>query len=106
MILRYLIAFVGALAITIGLFMFMDDIAQRYVDEDPIRYFQIFDVIPAPDRGRQRVPPPIDPRLAPELPQIEMDEAPLRERPIAEPSVPGVGIEPEITRSPVVPESA
>jgi hypothetical protein len=106
MILRYLIALVGALAITIGLFMFMDDIANRYVLRDPIRYFQIMDVIPAPDRGRQRVPAPADPRLAPEVPRLEMDDEPSGERPVTDPIGPDVSIEPEITRSPVFPESA
>jgi hypothetical protein len=81
MIARYLIALVGALAITIGMFLFMDDIAERYVMRDPIRYFRIMDVISAPDRSRERVEAPRDPRLAPAVPQLEFD--PLREAPAA-----------------------
>lgn len=103
MILRYLIAFIGAAAITIGLLMFMNGFAQRYVTNDPIRYFRIMDFIPAPDRGRQRVAPPSDPRLAPEVPTIEPD--PLQRGPALEVE-PDVPIEPEILRPPVVPESA
>lgn len=103
MITRYLIAIIGALAITLGLFFFMNDLAQRYVTRDPTRYFQIMDFIPGPDRGRERVRPPSDPRLAPEVPDLEHD--PLRELAPPEPD-PALTIDPEILRQPVVPESA
>lgn len=104
MILRYLIAAIGALAVTIGLLLFMSDVTQRYVTEDPIRYFRIMDVIYNPDRGRQRVTPPSDPRLAPEVPDLEHD--PLREAPLLAPDDPTLTIDPELLRPPVTPESA
>jgi hypothetical protein len=104
MILRYLFAAIGALAVTIGLLLFMSDITQRYVTEDPIRYFRIMDVIYNPDRGRQRVRPPSDPRLAPEVPDLEHD--PLREAPLPVPDDPSLTIDPELLRPPVAPESA
>jgi hypothetical protein len=104
MIVRYLIAVLGALAITIGLLLFMQDVTQRYVTKDPIRYFRIMDVIYHPDRGRERVQPPSDPRLAPEVPDLEHD--PLREAPRPEADDPTLTIDPELLRPPVVPESA
>jgi hypothetical protein len=103
MLTRYLLALVGALAITIGLLLFMHDITERYVLRDPTRYFRILDFIPAPDRGRQRVPPPTDPRLAPEMPELEHD--PLQEPRPLEPE-PELRIDPEILTPAVVPESA
>jgi hypothetical protein len=103
MITRYLIATVGALAITLGLMWLMKDIAVRYVTRDPIRYFQIHDFIPAPDRGRERPQPPPDPRLAPGVPELEHD--PLRERAPTAPD-PALDVDPEILREPVDPDPA
>jgi hypothetical protein len=102
MIVRYLIAVIGAVAITIGLLMFMMDVSHRYVTDDPIRYFQIMDFIPGPDRSGERIKPPSDPRLAPEVPELEHE--PLQGVP--QPTDPGVTIDPEILRQPVLPESA
>ncbi len=104
MFIRYLIAFIGAAAITIGLLVFMSGFVERYVTSDPIRYFQIMDFIPGPERGSERIRPPSDPRLAPEVPELEQD--PLRGAPPAIEIEPGVTIDPEILRQPVVPESA
>lgn len=104
MILRYLIAVIGALAITIGLLMFMNNITKRYVNRDPLRYFQIMDFIPGPDRSRERIAPPSDPRLAPDVPELERD--PLQDALPSNEFEPGVTIDPEILRGPVVPESA
>jgi hypothetical protein len=104
MVLRYVIAALGALAVTIGLMLFMSDVTQRYVTKDPIRYFQIMDVIYNPDRGRQRVQPPSDPRLAPEVPELEHD--PLQEAPRPDPNDPTLTIDPELLRGPVTPEAA
>ena len=104
MIVRYLIAVLGALAITISLLLFMNDVTQRYVTKDPVRYFRIMDVIYNPDRGRERVRPPSDPRLAPEVPELEHD--PLREAPRATPDDPSLSIDPALLRQPLEPESA
>ena len=103
MIVRYLIAAIGALVITIGLLVFMSDMTNRYVMDDPIRYFQIMDVIIGPDRGRQRVRPPSDPRLAPDVPELEFD--PLQERPAFGPAE-ELDLDPQIIQPPIVPESA
>ncbi len=104
MIARYLIALVGALAITIGLLIFMSDMTNRYVMDDPIRYFQIMDVFIGPEsRRRRRVPEPTDPRLAPEVPDLEFD--PLEERPTLDPNE-TLNLDPQILQPPVVPESA
>jgi len=105
MIVRYLIAAIGALAITIGLLVFMSDMTNRYVMDDPIRYFRIMDVIIGPDRGRQRVRPPSDPRLAPDVPEVQFE--PLQERPLLEPEQEQeLNLDPQIIQPAVVPESA
>ena len=104
MIVRYIIAVLGALAITIGLLLFMNDVTQRYVTKDPIRYFRIMDVIYSPDSGRRRVQPPSDPRLAPEVPELEHD--PLREAPGAPVDDPSLSIDPELLQPPRAPEAA
>ncbi|MDH3421169.1 MAG: hypothetical protein OEQ25_12960 [Gammaproteobacteria bacterium] len=103
MIVRYLIALIGGLIITIGLLVFMSGMTERYVMDDPIRYFQIMDVFIGPDRGRQRVRPPSDPRLAPDVPDLEFD--PLEERPVLDPEE-SLNLDPQIIQPAVVPESA
>ena len=74
MIARVLLATLGAGAITIGLFLFMDDVANRFVLRDPTQYFAITDFIRAPDPGRQLPDVPIVPEAAPERPQLELEE--------------------------------
>ena len=71
---RLIIAVVGALAITIGLFFFMDEVANRFVLRDPTQYFAITDYIRAPDRGRQLPDVPVVPEAAPERPEFELEE--------------------------------
>jgi len=104
MIVRFLIAAIGAVVITIGLLIFMSDMTERYVMDDPIRYFQIMDVFISPEsRRRRRVPAPTDPRLVPDVPDLEFD--PLEERPPFDPGE-TLDLDPEIIQPPVVPESA
>ena len=104
MIVRYLIAIIGAAVITVGLLVFMSDMTNRYVMDDPIRYFQIMDVFIGPEsRRRRRVPAPTDPRLAPDVPDLEFD--PLEERPAVDPDE-SLNLDPQIIQPPVVPESA
>lgn len=104
MIVRFLIAAIGALAITIGLLVFMSDLTERYVMDDPIRYFQIMDVFISPESRRpRRVRPPSDPRLAPDVPDLEFD--PLEGRPALDPGE-TLDLDPQIIQPPVVPESA
>ncbi len=71
MIPRLLLAAAGAAAITIGLLLLMDDVTNRYLLNDPTRYFRITDYIPAPDRGRQLPDLPVVPEVAPERPRFE-----------------------------------
>jgi hypothetical protein len=77
MIVRLLVAIFGAAAITIGLFLFMNDVANRFVLRDPTQYFAIADFIRAPDRGRQLPEVPVIPEATPDRPQLELDEEEL-----------------------------
>ncbi len=74
MISRLLMAVFGAVAITIGLLLFMDDVTSRYLLRDTTQYFRITDYFPAPDRGRQLPEIPIVPEAAPDRPQFENPE--------------------------------
>lgn len=74
MISRLLFAAAGAAAITIGLFLLMDDVTSRYLLRDSTRYFRITDYIPAPDRGRRLPDLPVAPGVAPERPRFEHQE--------------------------------
>ena len=74
MISRILLATLGAGAITIGLFFFMNDVANRFVLRDPTQYFAITDFIRAPDRGRQLPDVPIIPEAAPDRPELEFED--------------------------------
>jgi hypothetical protein len=71
---RLLIALIGAAVITVGLLLFMNEAANRFVLRDPMLYFRIADFIPAPDRGRQRPEAPPSPELAPERPQLDFED--------------------------------
>ena len=71
MIPRFLIAFVGAVAVTIGLFLFMNDVSDRMRLRDGTMYFKITDFIPAPDPGRQLPEAPTLPELRPNVPGLE-----------------------------------
>ncbi|MYF69415.1 MAG: hypothetical protein F4181_05295 [Proteobacteria bacterium] len=74
MIPRLLLAAFGAVAITIGLLLLMDDVTSRYILRDPTQYFRITDYIPAPDRGRQLPEVPVVPEIAPDRPEFEHPE--------------------------------
>jgi hypothetical protein len=71
MIGRYVVVLVGALAVTIGLLFFMQQLVLRVTgDGDGTLYFLINDVIPAPDRGRQLPQAPPPPQAAPTRPSL------------------------------------
>ena len=74
MISRLLFAALGAVAVTIGLLLFMDDVTSRYLLRDSTQYFRITDYIPAPDRGRQLPNVPVVPESAPDRPELEQPE--------------------------------
>ena len=74
MISRLLFAALGAVAVTIGLLLLMDDVTSRYLLRDSTQYFRITDYIPAPDRGRQLPSVPVVPESAPDRPEFEHPE--------------------------------
>ena len=74
MIPRLLFAALGAIAVTIGLLLFMDDVTSRYLLRDSTQYFRITDYFPAPDRGRQLPDVPVVPQIAPDRPEFEHPE--------------------------------
>ena len=74
MIPRLLFAATGAIAVTIGLLLLMDDVTSRYILRDSTQYFRITDYIPAPDRGRQLPDVPVVPQVAPDRPEFEHPE--------------------------------
>tara|TARA_B100000315_G_C14232502_1_gene431643 strand:+ start:158 stop:493 length:336 start_codon:yes stop_codon:yes gene_type:complete len=75
LIIRYVIAFIGAVAITIALLLFMNDLVSHFLLRDPTRYFAITSFIPAPDRGRQLPDAPPTPTNAPDVPELEYETA-------------------------------
>jgi hypothetical protein len=88
-VIRYAIAFIGAVSITIGLLLFMNDLIGRFFVREPIQYFSITDYIPAPDRGRQLPDAPPAPSAAPAAPELEFepDEGVVMETPVVEPDL-------------------
>ena len=74
MIPRLLLAALGAIAVTVGLLLLMDDVTSRYILRDSTQYFRITDYIPAPDRGRQLPDVPVVPQVAPDRPEFEHPE--------------------------------
>lgn len=65
---RILIASIGGAIITVSILFGMSEIAAKFRERDPTRYFRIVDFIPAPD-GWQR-PEFRDPTLPPERAQL------------------------------------
>lgn len=69
---RILIASVGGAIITVSILFGMSEIAAKFRERDPTRYFRIVDFIPAPD-GWQR-PEFRDPTLPPERAQLPYED--------------------------------
>ncbi len=74
-IIRYVVAVIGAASITIALLLFMNDLVGRFLLEDPTRYFAITNYFPAPDRGRQLPDAPVSPAAAPDAPELDYESA-------------------------------
>ena len=74
MISRLLIAALGSVAVTIGLLLFMNDVSNRFVLGDPIKYFSITDYIAAPDLGRQLPSITVTPESAPNRPRLDFED--------------------------------
>ncbi|MGI9259152.1 MAG: hypothetical protein ACR2QQ_09965 [Gammaproteobacteria bacterium] len=71
---RYSVALAGALAITVAMLLFMNDLVSRFLERDATRYFSITSFIPAPDPGRQLPDAPPAPAQAPDAPVVELFE--------------------------------
>ena len=65
---RILIASIGGAIITVSILFGMSEIAAKFRERDPTRYFRIVDFIPAPDGWRR--PEFRDPTLPPERAQL------------------------------------
>ena len=65
---RLVIASIGGAVITISILLGMSEIAVKFRERDPTRYFRIVDFIPAPDGWRR--PEFRDPTLPPERAQL------------------------------------
>ncbi len=85
-IIRYAVACIGAVSITIALLLFMNDLINRFFERDVIQYFAITNFIPAPDRGRQLPTAPPAPTAAPDAPELEyaIEEVVVVEVPVVE----------------------
>ena len=70
-VIRYAIAFIGAVSITIAMLLFMNDLVNRFILREPVQYFAIAHFFPAPDRGRQLPDEPPSPLAAPNAPELE-----------------------------------
>lgn len=68
---RFLIAAIGAAAITLGLFYGMSEVAQLFTRRSPDFYYRVMDFIPGPD-GPQR-PRLVLPEIPPDRPQLEFE---------------------------------
>ena len=65
---RLVIASIGGALITITILLGMSEVAQKFRERDPTRYYRIVDFIPAPDGWRR--PEFRDPTLRPERTQL------------------------------------
>ena len=74
-VIRYTIAVIGAVSITIALLLFMNDLVNRFILRDPIQYFAITSFISAPDRGRQLPDAPPTPAVVPNTPELEYESS-------------------------------
>lgn len=72
-IIRYAIAVIGAVSITIALLLFMNNLVGRFLLRDPTQYFAITNYYPAPDRGRQLPDAPASPAVAPDTPELDYE---------------------------------
>lgn len=73
MIVRYLTALFGAATVTLGLFLFMNDVSERMQVGDGTLYFKITEFIPAPDPGRQLPEALVLPELRPVITGLEYE---------------------------------
>jgi len=74
-LIRYTIAIIGAALITIALLLFMNDLVNRFILRDPVKYFAITNFIPSPDRGRQLPDAPPRPVAAPDTPEFDYEDS-------------------------------
>jgi hypothetical protein len=89
MLIRYLVTLLGAAIVTAGLLLFMNHAANTLSLKDPIKYFRIFDFIPAKNQGRRLPKPPPKVGLPPATPRLDYgigdDAAPRIQAPSVQP---------------------
>lgn len=70
MIVRYVTAAIGGSLITVAMLLGMNEVAQKFKERDPTRYFSVVDFVALPQDRRPVRPPP--PAMPPERPQIDV----------------------------------
>jgi hypothetical protein len=81
---RLLFAVIGAAAITIGMLLGMNEIAKKFRERDPTRYFSVTDFIPAEGIRKPRLAP--TPEAQPERPSA-VDAPPAPKVSLSRPTV-------------------
>ena len=99
MIVRYLTAAVGGSLITIAMLLGMNQVAEKFKERDPTRYFGVVDFVALPE-GRRPTPPPA-PTIPPERPRIDVRGSGDPSLPV---HMPNVDRE-RVTPPPLIPES-
>ena len=98
MIVRYVMAAIGGSLITVAMLLGMNQIAQKFQERDPTRYFSIVDFVALPKDRRPTRPPA--PSMPPERPQIEVHLPRGSTLPVQVPSVDDARVVPP----PLIPE--
>ena len=99
MIARYVTAAVGASLITGAMLVGMNQVAQKFKERAPTKYFGITDFVALPRDGRPRPPPA--PAIPPERPQIDIRVRGDTGLPVSIPSV----LPDRVAPPPLVPEA-
>ncbi|HEX6992589.1 MAG TPA: hypothetical protein VF339_00425 [Gammaproteobacteria bacterium] len=85
MIVRYITAAIGGGLITVAMLLGMNEVAQKFKERDPTRYFGIVDFVALPEDRRPARPPA--PATPPERPRIDVQTPGSTALPLHMPSV-------------------
>lgn len=85
MIVRYVTAAIGGSLITVAMLLGMNEVAQKFKERDPTRYFGIVDFVALPE-SRRPTPPPA-PAVPPERPRVEVRTSTATSLPLQIPRV-------------------
>jgi hypothetical protein len=99
MIGRYIAAAVGGTVITLAMLLAMNQVALKFKDRDPTRYFGIVDFVALPEGSRRPQPPPA-PTQPPARPQIDIQRSGGGNLPVSMPRVD----EDRVAPPPLIPE--